>query len=113
MRYKTGITPIQEGLGQILSLEPVNFFYKKGYGDNGAKEQYGFIAEDAVKVLPKLTGLDSEGKPNSFDYLGVVPVLVKALQEQQEEINLLQKGQPVVHKNAFGRIVDYLEGVGP
>lgn len=80
-RYKNNIKPMPEGLAQIQRLKPVNFFYNKDHGDNGIKEQYGFIAEDVVKILPKLVGLDKEKRPNSVDIMGMVPILVKAVQE--------------------------------
>lgn len=90
-RYKRNITDMKEGLAQISRLRPVNFFYKKGHGDNGEKKQYGFLAEETIDIVPQLTGLDKEGKPNSVDILGLVPVLVKALQEQQTEIESLRQ----------------------
>lgn len=88
-RYKTSIVNEADGLEKILALRPKNFRYRKGYGDNGAREQYGFIAEDVVKVLPLLTTNDAQGRPNTVDILGMVPVLVKAVQEMQGEINKL------------------------
>lgn len=90
MRFKHDILPQQDGLAQVAQLKPVNFRYIKGYGDSGAREQYGFLAEDVNKVIPKLVGLDATGKPNSVDLLGLVPVLVKAIQEQQKEIEILR-----------------------
>lgn len=96
LRYKERVVPVGEGLAEIEKLKPVNFYYKQGHGDNGAKEQYGFIAEDVISVLPKLTQLDKDGKPNSVDYLGMTPVLVKAVQEQQTEIDALKKSPVTV-----------------
>lgn len=42
-------------------------------------------------VLPKLVGIDVQGKANTADYLGLVPVLVKAVQQQQAEIDDLKR----------------------
>jgi len=42
-------------------------------------------------VLPKLVGDDATGKPNTADYVGLIPVMVKALQEQQKEIAALKR----------------------
>ena len=88
-RYKRDIKPMQAGLPEILALRPVNYFYRAGYGDDGFKNQYGFIAEEGVKVLPDLASLDDAGRPNTFDYLGIVPVLVNAIHEQQAQIAAL------------------------
>lgn len=92
LRFKLPETvkPIYEGLAQVRGLKPVNFYYRRGYGDDGAKEQYGFIAEDVVKVLPGVVGLDKEGKPNSVDMMAMVPVLVHAIQDLQHEVSDLR-----------------------
>jgi hypothetical protein len=90
-RYKRDIVTLPIGLAQLSRLKPVSFYYKKGHGDNGAKEQWGFIAEDMVKTMPKLVDLDKDGKPNSVDLVGLIPVLVHSVQEQQKEINDLKK----------------------
>lgn len=89
-RYKKDVVAVQDGLAQINALAPVNFRYIEGRGDNGAREQYGFLAEDVAHVLPKLVGLDADKAPNTVDLLGVVPVLVKAVQELQQEIDTLK-----------------------
>lgn len=81
-RYKDKIAPLGGALSQVLALQAKTYFYKKGHGDNGAREQVGFTAEDMVKVFPKLTHLDAQGKPNSVDLLGLVPIMVTALQEE-------------------------------
>lgn len=99
-RYKRNIHAMSDGLAKILQLKPDNFFYLSGHGDNGTHEQYGFIAEDVVKVLPKLVALDKQKKPNSVDILGIVPVLVKAVQQQQQEIITLK----AVNDNLSGRL---------
>jgi hypothetical protein len=88
-RFKHDIRPVTEGLDQITALQPVNFFYNKDRGID--REQYGFIAEDVVKVIPKLVGLDKQGKPNSVDYMGIVPVLVKAVQELKADNDNLKE----------------------
>lgn len=80
-RFKNNIIPMRGGLSDLVSLQPKNFFYKKNYGDDGKREQYGFTAEDFVKVFPKLTHLDKEGKPLSIDLVGLIPVMVQSIKE--------------------------------
>lgn len=88
-RFKHDLRALDTGLEQIVALEPVAYHVNADHGDPN-KLLYGFTAEQAGKVLPALVGEDAEGKPNTFDYLGVVPVLVKAMQEQQKEIAALK-----------------------
>lgn len=89
-RFKHGIAPLAPGLAEIMRLRPVSYYLNAGHGDP-AKQLYGFTAEDMRPVLPKLVGLDAGGNPSSADYLGLVPVLVKAVQEQQAEIEALKR----------------------
>lgn len=89
IRYKHGVKDLTTGLEQIMGLQPVSYYYDEKHGDPN-KLLYGFTAEQGETVLPDLVAYDKEGKPNSFDYLGVVPVLVKAVQEQQREIEALK-----------------------
>lgn len=92
-RYKRNVVPMKEGLAQIESLKPIRYYYKKGHGDDGAKQQFGFLAEDVESVIPDLVGLDKDGHPNSVDLLGMVPVLIHAMQQQQKEIDQLRGKQ--------------------
>ena len=81
-RYKSDITSLQVGLSEILAMQPVSYRLKS----DPSKLLYGFIAERDGLVLPDLLGRDTQGRPNTFDYLGVVPVLVNAVQAQQAQI---------------------------
>lgn len=78
---KNDINTISNGLEQISALRPVNYFYKNGFGDNGAREQYGFIAEEYAKALPNLSRFDSVGNPTGVDMYGLVPVIVSSVKE--------------------------------
>jgi Chaperone of endosialidase len=102
-RYKHDIVPMGDVIAQLESLRPVTFYYKKGYGDDGAKQQGGFLAEDMFKVFPKLVDLDKDGQPNAVDLMGLVPVLVHAVQEQQKEISGLKKQLAAFHREKSSR----------
>jgi len=80
-RFKTNILPETTGLAQIAQLNPVHFSYLKGYGDDGARVQKGFLAEDVAGVMPELVGYDEQGRPNTVDWAGLVPVLVNAVKD--------------------------------
>ena len=89
-RFKHDVTDLEAGLPQIMALQPRRYFLNPGHGDTN-KPYYGFLAEDGASTLPELVGYDDDGRPNTFDYLGVVPVLVRAVQEQQAEIFALRR----------------------
>ena len=88
-RYKIDIASLDVGLSEIMKLRPVSYYTDAIHGDP-SKVLYGFTAEQGGTVLPKLMGLDKEGRPNTFDYMGVVPVLVKATQELEARVRKLE-----------------------
>jgi hypothetical protein len=89
IRFKHDVVSLDKGLNEIMEMRPVEYKLNADKGDPD-KPLYGFIAEDNVKILPKLVGRDGEGNISSFDYMGVVPVLVNAIKEQQKQIDELR-----------------------
>ena len=84
-RLKTDIAGLEYGLGKIMSLRPVSYRMK-----NGGENQVGFIAQEVREVLPELVsgveGSIEKGETLGMSYGNLTAVLVKAVQEQQEEI---------------------------
>ena len=90
-RLKENIKPLESQLNNIKQLKPSRFDWK-----DQTKSRYtddvGFIAQEIRNILPILvTGDESEGDMLSVDYSKLTPILVKALQEQQEIIESLTK----------------------
>jgi hypothetical protein len=83
-RLKENISPIQSGLSIIEQLKPVRFDYIKG-----DKKQAGFIAQEVEEVLPDIVTKGEDGMLG-MKTESIIPYLVKAIQEQQEEINTLK-----------------------
>lgn len=88
-RYKINMQELAVGLPEILALPTKSFNLDSQHGDP-TKLMYGFLAEDCVKIVPALTGLDKGGLPNTCDYVGLIPVLVNAIKQQQIAITALQ-----------------------
>ncbi|HEY4508761.1 MAG TPA: tail fiber domain-containing protein, partial [Candidatus Paceibacterota bacterium] len=112
-RYKTEIATLDDaGLDTVLALRPVSFRFKSGFGDNGSAKQLGFIAEEAVKIDPRLVPLDENGLPNGFFYQNYTAVLTNAIQELHLDITatstLLEDGQPTL----VGRVLSFLQSMG-
>ena len=55
-----------------------------------SKTRYGFSAQEVKEVFPDLVTEDDNGYL-SVDYIGLIPVLVEALKEQQTEIVALKR----------------------
>ncbi|MFA7662854.1 MAG: hypothetical protein WCX88_02965, partial [Patescibacteria group bacterium] len=58
-------------------------------------EQIGFSAQDLEKILPEIVSTDLSGN-KGVAYAKITPVLVNAIKEQQEEINLLKASLTVL-----------------
>ena len=89
---KDNIKTIEDGMEHLLSLRPVNYFYRNGYGDNGARRQYGFIAEEYAAVFPDLSRFDADGNATGIDMYGLVPELVSAIQNLKADNDSLRHG---------------------
>ena len=90
-RLKNDITPITNALSIIEALNPVHFTWVDGRPDDG------FLAHELQAVIPNcVTGekdaVNENGTPKyqQMDSSGVIPFLVKAIQELKTEINQLK-----------------------
>lgn len=88
---KKNIRSLEYGLSTIMKLNPVSFEYKDGWKSYGQGKQIGFIAQDIKEVLPNSAFITPTTGKMGYNEIDLVPVLVKAVQEQQEQINELKK----------------------
>ena len=109
-RFKKNISTVSGALQKLSKLNPVNYdwrqdeFENKGFND---KKQWGFIAQEINEILPELVGKDDEDFL-TLNYQGFVPLLTKAVQEQQEEIDSQQKEIDAL-KSQLQMIMDMLD----
>jgi ABC-type Fe3+ transport system substrate-binding protein len=92
-RTKENIVNATDGLDVVNALRPVRFDFKEGFG-NDKKNQLGFIAQEIEQVFPDAVDIwdESDDPENPYKSVGttsLIPVLVKAIQEQQTLINQL------------------------
>lgn len=94
-RLKEAVRPVEAGLAQIMSLRPVSFAYS-----HGAQERYGlpsgsrlgFVAQEVQHVIPEaVTDNFKGGAHMAIDFAAIIPALVRAIQEQQEELIQLKQ----------------------
>ena len=84
-RYKENVSALSYGLEAVGALRPVAFAWR---GDPAQETQYGFIAQEVRRVLPEVVTGSEDGEGGlSLDYSQLVPVLVRAIQEQQGELD--------------------------
>jgi hypothetical protein len=90
---KDNISTIEKGLEYIEKMNPVRFKYKPNYTRDHTM-QTGFIAQELQEVFANedyLSGLVQNGVHLSVAYQNLLPILVKAIQEQQVIINDLKQ----------------------
>jgi len=92
IRHKDNVRPLGAGaLATVEQLRPVTFVWKDPKDAGMTGEQIGFIAQDVIKVLPSVVLTeDNAEKTLGIKYTEIIPVLAKAIQEQQAEIEALR-----------------------
>ena len=93
-RFKENIQDLDVGLDKIMALKPRKFDWKEGKGKN-IKGDRGFVAQEFEQIFPDLVDKWADPAPEGEDpYKSVrqdlIPVLVKAIQEQQAIIESLK-----------------------
>ena len=85
-RAKKNIDSSNYGLQDVLQLNPVMYNWKKE-NDNDAKT-IGLIAQEILDVIPEVVRVpDNEEDLMGVKYSELIPVLIKAIQEQQTIID--------------------------
>ncbi|NDV78130.1 tail fiber domain-containing protein [Dysgonomonas sp. 511] len=91
-RLKKNIKDMGYGLSEILKLRPVTYLLKK---DSTNSTKVGFIAQEVKPIIPEVvSGVEGDmekGETLSIGYSELVPVLTKAIQEQQGIIESQQQ----------------------
>jgi len=86
IRLKENIRDISYGLNEIIQLKPKMYDWKEGHG-NCIKDNLGFIAQDVETILPELVSdwnhTEGEISYKTLKMGDMIPVLTKAIQEQQ------------------------------
>ena len=80
---------ITYGLESLNRLRPVSHTW---IGSTNQKKSLGFIAQEVEEVIGELvnTSMDGEREIKALDYNGLIPVLIKAVQELSEKVKQLE-----------------------
>ena len=95
-RLKRNITNVDNGINTIMKLRPVSYEKKSSLtsDDYGKVREIGFLAQEVQTVLPNVVSeltKDNGEKILGVNYTELIPVLTKAIQEQQKQIDELKK----------------------
>lgn len=99
VKLKSDIRDLESSGSKLLQLKPVKYkMLPKFKGDfksdsimaeKAKVDQIGFIAQDVQKLFPELVTQDKEGTLG-IKYIEFIPILIKAYQEQQAELESLK-----------------------
>ncbi|MGJ8683741.1 MAG: tail fiber domain-containing protein [Nonlabens sp.] len=103
LREKRNVENLTYGLNEVMQMRPVSYILKQ---DPFNERKLGLIAQEALQLVPESVKthdykLLDESNPNEYSkvemqrmgmaYNSLIPVLIKATQEQQELIETQQK----------------------
>jgi len=100
-RVKTDQRPLEYGLDEVMKLQPkiYNYHGSSKFNDDGtidlkekSKVQVGLIAQEVYPVIPEVVYRPKDDTKNlwSVDYDNIVPVLINAIKELSDKINVLE-----------------------
>lgn len=94
LRYKTNIKDIEQDVTGLYGLKIREFEYKpdciEESDERFGKSIIGFIAEEVEDVLPIATVHNEKGECEDWDVRVLVPSMLKLLQEQKNQIDVLE-----------------------
>jgi len=80
-RVKKDITPLDNGtLNKVMQLNPVSYLMKN---QKDSKRNLGLISQEVKELFPSITHYVKESDVLALSYTELIPILIKALQEQQ------------------------------
>mgnify|MGYP002345682324 CR=1 FL=1 len=93
MRLKENVELINGALSGVLALNPV-YYNWKDKSRFGEQREIGLLAQEVQGIFPEVISAGSEYL--SVNYQALVPVLVSAIKDQQEQINAITEGKELL-----------------
>ena len=89
-RLKSNIVSLGSTLAKLLQIDGKSYEMK-------GKQKIGVLAQEIQEVFPELVS-EGDNEMLAVNYQGLVPVLINALKEQQNEIEILKQQQSEINK---------------
>jgi hypothetical protein len=86
-RMKKNIHDLPYGLKEVMQMKPVAYNWKDNTGGN----KIGLIAQEVRKIIPEVVVGDESKENLGMNYAEMIPVLINAIKEQQQQIDDLKK----------------------
>jgi hypothetical protein len=107
-RVKLNQNEIEYGLEELLQLKPKRYLHYSSTFQNGelvldkqsGRKDIGLVAQEVYSLIPEAVNRPADESKDlwTMDYEKIIPVLVKGIQEQQTEIDLLKKDNAEMKK---------------
>lgn len=85
LRIKEHVRGLTFDFSKFLSLEPIAYRHR-----TTQEETVGVAAEQLYGICPELVQLDAEGAPYAVNYQGLIPYLLRVVQDQDKRIRELE-----------------------
>jgi len=95
-RLKSEIKDLDYGLAEVMALRPVSYGWKK---NSSGERRLGLIAQEVEPFIPEVVDQSDQEAMRSMRYTELLPVLIKATQEQQVLID--QQAQEITALKAM------------
>lgn len=117
VRLKRGIRDLPYAIDTLMKLRPVSFEWRHDDAEvlahyplisrfSAQPQSIGLIAQDVQKVVPEAVEQETVGDDEvqylQLDYTKLVPVLIKAAQEQQAQIDRLSHANEMLSQQVTG-----------
>ena len=96
-RMKMDINDVGTIMPSIMKLQAKTYHYKDN--NPGERLSYGFIAQEVEKLFPEFVASSGTEQKKALAYQNFSVIAIKALQEQQEEIEKLKTQQKEMQTN--------------
>ena len=84
-RLKENIRLLSYGLPEIMALKPVTYQFKD---DKEKKTSLGLIAQEVYPIIPEIVTIGTDSLHTlGLNYTSLIPILIKAIQQQQQTID--------------------------
>lgn len=89
-QFKTAFVPMEAGINELMGIKFHNYRYLDGFGDNGARLQYGTTAQEVEAVMPDLVGHSKDGATINYDSGALLFVGLRAIQQLKADNDSLR-----------------------
>jgi hypothetical protein len=97
-RLKKEIKNASYGLDEVMKLRPVSYKWKDGL-DRATHN--GFLAQEVQKIFPEVVRANGKTGMMAVDYTALIPVAIKAIQQQEARIKELESRQAPLAASAL------------